>query len=89
MATPLSNILLQRMVVEIGAKSETSLDNSTPNDPFTLTHAIAFAFGSGASQYDLVWHDTRLLAAGASEELDVAGGLTDAFGNTLTFGDSA
>ena len=41
--------------------------------------------GTGAGQADLVFHDTRTLAASASEDLDLAGVLVDAFGASLTF----
>lgn len=40
--------------------------------------------GTGDYQVDLLWHDQRTLAA-TSEELDLAGSLADAFGDTLTF----
>ena len=43
------------------------------------------ASGTGANQMDLIWEDTRALAASTGEDLDLAGGLTDAFGTTLTF----
>ena len=43
------------------------------------------ATGTGASQADLVFADTRTLAASATEDLDLAGSLVDALGNTLTF----
>jgi hypothetical protein len=43
------------------------------------------ADGTSANQMDLVWSDQRTLGAGASENLDLAGGLTDIYGNTLTF----
>lgn len=51
------------------------------------------AFGAEASMIngtadrkaDLVFSDTRVLAASTSEDLDLAGGLADVFGATLTF----
>lgn len=43
------------------------------------------ADGTGASQADLVFRDQRTLALSTSEELDLAGGLTDSYGTTLTF----
>jgi hypothetical protein len=51
-----------------------------------LRHSINddLANGTAADQADLIFHDQRTLTA-TSEELDLAGGLTDAFGNTLTF----
>jgi len=41
--------------------------------------------GTGANQMDIIWHDQRTLAATTSENLDLAGSLTDTYGTTLTF----
>lgn len=45
----------------------------------------AFTNGTGANQANAIFTDTRTLAASASEDLDLAGALVDAFGATLTF----
>ncbi|MFG1341880.1 hypothetical protein [Xanthobacter autotrophicus] len=44
-----------------------------------------FVDGVTAGKADRVFSDRRTLAASASENLDLAGGLTDAFGAALTF----
>lgn len=49
------------------------------------TVARPFTSGTGANQADLAFTDTRTLSSSATENLDLAGGLTDALGNTLTF----
>lgn len=41
--------------------------------------------GTTAGKADLVFTDTRTLTASSSENLDLAGTLTDVFGTTLTF----
>ena len=41
--------------------------------------------GTGADQADLLWHDQRTLSASTSEDLDLAGSLTNSFGTTVTF----
>jgi hypothetical protein len=41
--------------------------------------------GTGASQANQVFVDTRTLTASSSENLDLAGALTNAFGSTITF----
>lgn len=41
--------------------------------------------GSGSGQANKVFADKRTLAASATENLDLAGSLTDPFGQTLTF----
>ncbi len=61
------------------------LDLSTPRDTLTMSDRKAITNGTGADQANLVWHDQRTLASGANEELDLAGGLTDAYGGTVTF----
>lgn len=44
-----------------------------------------YATGTGTAQANQVWTDTRTLSASATENLDLAAALTDAFGTTLTF----
>lgn len=51
----------------------------TPN----IDKILQFANGTGANQADILWADTRTLAASATEDLDLAGVLTDAFGATV------
>ena len=41
--------------------------------------------GTGTGQANSKWEDTRTLAASGNDDLDLAGGLTDAFGATITF----
>lgn len=60
-------------------------DLATAEDPLTFRHAVQLADGTGAGQADRVFHDRRTLAASASEDLDLAGSLVDAFGQTVTF----
>lgn len=62
-----------------------ALDLATASVPLTLTERIKLTSGTGADQADLIFHDRRTLAASASENLDLAGSLVDALGNTLTF----
>lgn len=47
--------------------------------------ALNLGSGTGATQADRLFTDNRTLSASASEDLDLAGVLTDAFGATLTF----
>lgn len=49
------------------------------------TYDVAFSNGTGANQANMVFTDQRTLSASGTEDLDLAGGLTDAFGNTITF----
>lgn len=49
-----------------------------------IEKAFPFAHGTLANQADLLWSDERTLAASASEDLDLAGELADAFGATIS-----
>lgn len=62
-----------------------SPDAGTLVQQLTYSAAASLANGTGANQANRLWIDTRTLAASATEELDLAGVLTDAFGNVLTF----
>jgi hypothetical protein len=61
-------------------------DLSTISDPITIDRTISLADGSGANQADVIFRDTRTLADGANEVLDLyaSGSLLDAFGTALT-----
>lgn len=60
-------------------------DIGSRRQDINYTVSRAFASGTGADQADLTFADTRTLAASSNESLDLAGGLTDALGNALTF----
>ena len=47
--------------------------------------AWQIASGTAASQADRIWADTRTVADGATDALDLSGTLTDAFGATVSF----
>jgi len=69
----------------ISSQATKALDLSTPSDTISFQTKYSFTDGTGANKANQHWSDTRTLADGASEELDLAGGLTDAFGDTVTF----
>ncbi|KKN74298.1 hypothetical protein LCGC14_0392370 [marine sediment metagenome] len=62
-----------------------ALDDRTATDPINLSRTTSLANGTGASKANQSFHDQRSLASGANEELDLAGSLVDAFGDTITF----
>lgn len=62
-----------------------TLDLSTPRDKLFYTINKSFANGTDSAQCDVIWHDTRTLTSGSSENLDLAGSLTNSFGSTVTF----
>lgn len=53
--------------------------------PLNYRNRVQLDSGTGAGQADLVFSDTRSIAASSNDDLDLAGGLTDALGNSLTF----
>lgn len=77
--------LTSTFTVKADLEHTSPLDLSTPIDPLSLTERIRLTSGTGAGAADMKWHDRRTLSASGTEDLDVAGSLTGAFGNTLTF----
>lgn len=67
-----------------GTHSKT-LDLGSPNYPFSNSAGVSYTTGTGAGQVDMVFTDIRTLAASGTEDLDLAGVLTDAYGATMTF----
>lgn len=76
--------LTSKITLELSAKQTGS--NDFGNDEFKpqMRKVIDFASGTGANQADLLFMDERTLSASATEDLDLAGTLTDAFGATIT-----
>jgi len=77
--------LTATITTTIQATATATADLSTPSDPLSYTSRYDLTSGVGANQADLMFHDRRTLAASATEDLDLAGSLTDKFGATLTF----
>ena len=73
--------------LNIVANYRGSNDLGAPSFSLTqsLQPAINLGTGTGSGQADLMFTDTRTLAASATENVDLAGVLADAFGTTLTF----
>jgi hypothetical protein len=83
MTLALSSVL----TAQIDATLTDTLDLATGSVPLSYRQRYTWATGTAASQADRVFHDTRTLAASATEDLDLAGSLTGAFGTTTTFVD--
>lgn len=62
-----------------------ALDLKTRSAILNFTRGMALANGTGAEQADKVWDDTRVINASSNDDLDLSGGLTDAFGGTVAF----
>lgn len=77
--------LTTRLSLSLLATLTSPRDLSTPDDPLNYLKNIELATGTSANQADMLWHDQRTLTASATEDLDLAGVLTNAFGVTQTF----
>lgn len=71
--------------VAINGKVTTTPDLGSNTANRAIDVALSLTSGTGAGQADLMFADTRQLAASGTEDLDLAGVLTDSFGATLTF----
>lgn len=80
MATTLATTL----TLILSAKYNKDFDLQDAVNNLTLNKNDTLATGTGSNQADVLWHDTRSLTA-TSEDLDMAGSLTNAFGDTVTF----
>ncbi|MFF3622335.1 hypothetical protein [Streptomyces sp. NPDC002467] len=60
-------------------------DLTTSSDPLVKKWATHLDSGTAVGQADRAFHDTRTLAASATEDIDLAGILVDVFGATQTY----
>ncbi|GAA1977392.1 hypothetical protein [Kitasatospora viridis] len=61
----------------------TSVAGQTAQLPLQYAQQLGLGAGTGAGQADTLYVATRTLAASAGEDLDLAGTLVDALGNTI------
>jgi hypothetical protein len=61
------------------------IDIGTKSHLMNYTQSYTITNGTAADQANMVFTDTRTLTASSTEDLDLAGVLTDAFGATITF----
>jgi len=71
--------------IVINALLDSGLDIGTGRHSISETYSNAFTSGTGANQANEVWADTRTISSSSSDDLDLYGSLTDAFGTTLNF----
>ncbi|MGW8762366.1 hypothetical protein ACWGN5_07685 [Streptomyces sp. NPDC055815] len=71
--------------VSVSATLTKAGDLSTAADPLSWRRALHLEPGTSAGKADTRFADTRTLAASATEDLDLAGTLTDIFGTVVTF----
>lgn len=74
-------VLNAQVQVQIKATLSNTLDLQSAASPLTVLRTLNLTNGTGGNQANVVWSDTRQLAASTTEDLDFAGGgLVDAFG---------
>lgn len=73
------------LLLKVDASQLSSLDLSAVVNALLQDFSVTLSNGVGAGQASQMWSDTRTLGASASENLDLAGALTNAFGLTITF----
>jgi hypothetical protein len=67
--------------------TKTQDDGAVASDPISKTISQTLTYGAAATAGAVqdMFHERRTLTTGATYEYDLAGGLTDEFGQTLTF----
>lgn len=73
------------LLVAVSARLSATQDLGEAVATMTKSYSAKLASGVSAGQADKVFHDTRTLAASATEDIDLAGVLTDPLGAALTF----
>lgn len=76
--------LTSRVSVDLAAVLTGTADFGAPSSRVNFAQQLDLASGTGAGKADKIWTDRRTIAASGSEELDLAGSLTDVFGGTIT-----
>lgn len=71
------------LTVRLTARQTGSNDFGGPRFEPTIEKLLAFTDGTGANQADIIWADERTISASGSEDLDLAGELSDALGATV------
>lgn len=74
-----------KLYLELVANYTGTSDLTTPSAPIAVKRQINLSSGAGANAADLVWADTRTVAASATDSLDLAGTLGGLLGGTVTF----
>ena len=74
-----------RINLTVDATLTRALDLTTARDALRYVLDEPFTDGSGDGQAQYIWHDQRTIATSANDDLDLAGVLTDAFGQAIMF----
>lgn len=78
--------LTSKLAVSVTTEHTKAFDLTTnASVKLSKIYQAVLASGTAVGQADLVFHDQRMLTASSSEDLDLAGVLSDAFGASLTY----
>lgn len=77
--------LTSRISLAAAASQTATLDLGSAQAQLSKSYTVDLTDGTAAGQANRIFHDTRTLTASATEDIDLAGVLTDAFGATLTY----
>lgn len=83
----MSATVLTRVSIDLALKAlfENSLDQQNAQINYAVAFSDSLADGNAVDLAQTVFYDQRTVTASANDSLDLAGGLTDAFGTSLTF----
>ncbi len=73
------------VVLSVTGSQSNAIDFTTGIAPLARTYQLLYSTGTGAGAADRIFHDQRTIAASGTDDLDLAGVLTDVFGATVTF----
>jgi hypothetical protein len=73
------------VVLSVTGSQSNAIDFTTGIAPLARTYQMLYSTGTGAGSADRIWHDQRTIAPSGTDDLDLAGVLTDVFGATVTF----
>jgi hypothetical protein len=76
--------LTAELRVKIAARMTAALDLGSSASSVAVDDVWQLTDGTTANKADIIWSDTRTITASSSEDLDLAGVLTNAFGATVT-----
>lgn len=74
-----------RVSATVLATATSALDLLAVTAPLNVAKNVVLSNGTGANQADKMFTDQRTLTASSTEDLDLAGTLTDSFGVAITF----
>lgn len=62
-----------------------SSDLTSDSSSLNYSKSYLISNGTAADQANMIWTDTRTISASGSDDLDLAGVLSDSYGGTITF----